>query len=140
MKICFIHRGGFVINDPELRLGLHRIGAFRIPIVLIWLGTCEFTTKDSRSKIAILRDTDIDRVVSDYEKFIGSILSFQITAKVFFIETPIPYINVWSVNHAHDVDDSLDQGFHDILKAFNVKLLELSSARTPSLSQDLIQS
>ena len=140
VKICFIHRGGFVINDPEFRLGLHRIRASKNSIVLKWLGTCESTTKDSQSKTTISCGTDIDKVVLDYEKFKESIISFKITAKVFFIETPIPYINVWNVNHGHDVDDSLDQGLHDILESFYVKLLELNSVRTPSISQDLIQS
>ena len=72
--------------------------------------------------------------------FKESIISFQRTAKVFFIDTPIPYINVWNINHGHDVGDSLDQGLHDILKAFNEKLLELNAVETPSISQDLIQS
>ena len=61
-------------------------------------------------------------------------------AKVFFIETPIPYINVWNVNHGHDIEDSLDQSLHDILKAFNEKLQEMNLVRTPSISWDLIQS
>ena len=58
-------------------------------------------------------------------------------AKVFFIETPIPSINVWNVNHGNDIEDSLDQSLHDILKAFNEKLHGLNSVRTPSISQDL---
>ena len=48
---------------------LNRIRSSRSPIVLIWLGTCEFTNKDADSKITTAPVKRFERVLHDYEKF-----------------------------------------------------------------------
>ena len=141
VKICFIYRGGFVINNPEFRLCLHRIRSSTNPIVLVWLGSCEFTQKDKNSKITLKPEIDVTRVVSEYEKFKRDILSFQSSAEVYLIETPTPYINVWNQMHGHEIDENLDKELGGILSYFNEKLRELNSPlKPPSISQDLVQS
>ena len=127
VKICFTYRGGFVINNPELRLCLHRIRSSTNPIVLVWLGSCEFTQKDKNSKITLKPEIDVTRVVSEYEKFKRDILSFQSSAEVYSIETPTPYINVWNQMHGHEIDENLDKELGGILSYFNEKLRELNS-------------
>ena len=141
VKICFIYRGGFVIDNPEFRLCLHRIRSSTNPIVLVWLGSCKFTEKDRNSKITLKPKIDVAKVVSDYEKFKRDILSFQSSAEVYFIETPTPYINVWNQMHGHEIDENLDKELCSILSYFNEKLRELNSPlKPPSISQDLVQS
>lgn len=42
LKINFIYRSGFIISHPHVKLTMHRNRSSLNPIVLIWLGTCEF--------------------------------------------------------------------------------------------------
>ena len=129
------------MDNPEFRLCLHRIRSSTNPIVLVWLGSCEFTEKDRSSKITLKPKIDVAKVVSDYEKFKRDILSFQSLAEVYFIETPTPYINVWNQMHGHEIDENLDKELCSILSYFNEKLRELNSPlKPPSISQDLVQS
>ena len=141
VKICFIYRRGFVIDNPKFRLCLHRSRSSTNSIVFVWLGSCEFTEKDRNSKITLKPKINVAKGVSDYEKFKRDILSFQSSAEVYFIETPTPYINVWNQMHGHEIDKNLDKELCSILSYFNEKLRELNSPlKPPSISQDLVQS
>lgn len=141
IKINFIYRGGFVINNPEFRLSLHRIRSSRNPIVLIWLGTCEFTNKCKNSQITLKTEVCFDSLIHQYEKFKADILTFQRSAEVYFIETSPIYISEWNKILGHGEEEGLDQALYEKILVFNARLKELNSPLSPpSISQDLVQS
>ena len=115
-----------------------------LPIVLIWLGTCEITEKSG--KYINLRDypyQTIEDTLTKYRELKHRILQANRQAIVIFIERP--YYSVIKTNKIKgdksvDKHNSKDKIVCDLVDYFNekIRLLNPTNVTIPRLAQDII--
>lgn len=91
-NIKVIAKKGATVNQRDhVRRLLNTAKYAREPIILIWLGTCELTTKDNTGKYIKLREfpyQNVELTLSEYRELKANILRVNRQAIVLYIECP----------------------------------------------------
>lgn len=109
------------------------------PIVLIWLGTCDFTKKNRNRGIS-LRRVCADDVMAECAVMRDTILGFNNSAQIFLLHCPIYSIYKWNASKGcNDLsDESQDSTLKQTICTFNKAVDDFNSIYTPKFSLDLI--
>lgn len=98
------HRGGATIRN-ETFLGnytLNRVRRSYKPIVIIWLGMCELTTKRGKF-VRLVENVDdrLDQIEQEYNIYKERVLSANSESTVIFLECPYYSIPLWNKHRGH---------------------------------------
>lgn len=146
IDLKFICQSGANISSEHLkRLTLRAVRFERNPIVIIWLGTCDFMIKQGNFiKLVESAELTIEEVVSKFRVFKQNIQRVNPSSEVFFVECPPISISRWNVIKGGsdlDIYTTQDNRLKQIITTFNEKLNDLNGiVYLPKLSQDLVQS
>lgn len=144
-EIRILSKSGATIDDFGFRRQfLTNIRLATNPLVLIWFGTCELTTKNGKF-IELEGDVyeNADRLIVKYRYLISDIQRCNRQSEIIFLKCPYYSIIEWN-RHKGCSDLSKytnqDTALFSLIDYFNQKLDNLNSIRTPNLSQDIIRS
>lgn len=110
------------------------------PTIVIWLGTCELTTKTD--KAVLLSEAPVDEILEFYIFLKFKINTVNSSANVIFLDCP--YYSIIEFNRvkypapAH-ISASTQKQLESKTDAYNSKIRELNRWQAPKFSQDLIR-
>ena len=128
--------GARVGNEGLLGRLRRKIEGLSNPIVLLWLGTCDFTEKGRRGKLFI-RGLDAGDVFKALENMKSEILRFNSSVRVVFLQCPFYSVKTWNDFKGHPSDDSDDKTLEGLLSTFNKAIDDFNDMYTPKFSLDL---
>lgn len=134
-----IWKSGAQTCSEELKARVRqKVLGLQNPLILLWLGTCDFTQKRPCSKIAIRGVTSKDVFLS-LEKFRSEILSYNDTCQVVILQCPVYSISTWNVRKGGHADAYKDEDcvLQDNVSNFNDAVDNFNCFYTPKFSLDL---
>lgn len=130
-----IWKSGARVEDAALLSRLEvKLKDLKAPLVLLWLGTCDFT-KLERNKTISLRNISAEDVFSKMVKMHTSVLQINSSARVQFLQCPVYSMKTW--NTLKGFSDSDDKDLEDLVAKFNELVDSYNSMYTPKFSLDL---
>ena len=127
--------GARVDNKELLSIISDKIMNLDRPVVLVWLGTCEFTEKRGRN-IYLREQNSVADVLARLQALKANIIKQNSSTEVIFLKCPI-----YSIIHENDRDSfsSEDEQLHEKLEILNQDISHLNATTVPNLSMDLLK-
>ena len=126
----------------------HKYGSL---LLLLWTGTCDLTSKVDNSckrdrKIIVdIRQTSVDEIVLQYERFLSVCSSYGDNVKPIILECPYYSISIWNNTQGHPNPTSFDKNnliLHQQITELNQRiktLNEIHNVTAPRFSTDMIR-
>ena len=86
---------------------------FSSPLVLIWLGTCDFSRLDY-PYVMVCENIDVSTVFSNFTAMADTIHSVNPSSEVFFLECPM-YFQIWNTIKGHGNPLQFEEAEKDII-------------------------
>ena len=145
-RIDLVYRSGATITNPFLQQNtLNKIRNTINPIVVLFFGTCELTSKIGRY-ICVPEDLEsrITQVKENYLDYKTQILQANQIAKVIFLDCPYQSIVIWNFLHNHPSPGCFEtdqKRLEEAIKSLNLIIREINGDQVvPRLSRDLVYS
>ena len=138
------YRSGAKVNNNQLKsIVFRKIQSVQHPIVALWFGTCELTTKDGDFiSLTTNIETKITDIITQYKELKREIITRNNRSKVIFLECPYFSLLEWNKHKNHPNPDLFSEQ-QKILEASIDKLnKEMQSIngniRRTRISQDMV--
>ena len=144
--IDFIFESGARSDNKKL---LEKVKSFitglQNPVLMVWLGTCEFTKKEKDFTISLVKDRTVDEVIENLKQIKKEILKTNSSTEILFLQCPIYSIKEWNKHHGHENPDSFggdDLILEEKVDSLNLELIALNehSFSRPKFSLDIVRS
>ena len=138
-------KSGAKSDDADLKRDiLDKVRGKENPIVLIWLGTCDFTQIGHQKFISLNEEVSPDSLFQKLEVLETDIKVVNSSADVIFIECPIYSIVEWNSAKKHRDPSSFQSSdvlLQEKIEQFNIAVHAKNgdSFKTPKLSMDLLK-
>lgn len=137
-----IYKGGAKIDDTELFNDLSsNIKDLNEPLILIWLGTCEFTTK--RGAYVHLNKTTVADFRNKLVELKTKIHQENSTSEIIFLQCPVYSIMVYNEDHRHPNSAIFEADDLDLIEKIRLANEEISLLNRdftgPLFSRDLLK-
>ncbi|CAC5389593.1 unnamed protein product [Mytilus coruscus] len=141
--VDIVYKGGAKIDDAVLYQDLRqKITGLDNPLILIWLGTCEFTKKTGRY-ISLHTEISVSDVLDKLGNLKANILDVNSSAEILILKCPAYSIEHYNKYHRHPDSESFhddDSILQDKIQDLNDKLVDLNTNFPGSnFSLDLIK-
>ena len=146
-KINIFYKSGANINSEIIDEAIQKIKHEHYPIVLIWLGTCEITTKTGKfCTLSKYPYQQVEEILTQYREAKDKIKHSNRNANIYFMECPYYSILTWnksqgkkySSNEEREVQ-KLDNELKSVVNYFNQQLMLINREHiVPRISQDQI--